>query len=80
MGSAAYVETVMLAKALKLPAKIVTGYNGTDDQFAMRRGEVKGSIASRSSWEGFVKNGYGRFIVQIGGAHTDLPQVARFGH
>jgi putative tricarboxylic transport membrane protein len=78
VGSAAYVETVMLAKALKLPARIVTGYNGTDDQLAMRRGEVQGSIASRSSWEGFVKNGYGRFIAQIGGTQTDLPQVASF--
>ena len=76
VGSAAYVETVMLAKALKLPAKIVTGYNGTDDSLAMRRGEVKGSIASRSSWEQFVKNGYGRFIVQIGGTQKDLPQLA----
>jgi tripartite-type tricarboxylate transporter receptor subunit TctC len=76
IGSAAYVETVMLAKALKLPAKIVTGYNGSDDQLAMRRGEVHGSIASRSSWEPFVKNGYGRFIVQIGGSHTDLPQLS----
>ena len=80
VGSAAYVETMMLAKALKLPAKIVTGYNGTDDQLAMRRGEVQGSIASRSSWEGFVKNGYGRFIAQIGGTQTDLPQVASFAN
>jgi tripartite-type tricarboxylate transporter receptor subunit TctC len=76
VGSAAYVETVMLAKALKLPARIMTGYNGTDDQLAMRRGEIKGSIASRSSWEAFVKNGYGRFIVQIGGTQTDVPQLA----
>ena len=76
VGSAAYVETVMLAKALNLPAKIVTGYNGTEDSLAMRRGEVKGSIASRSSWEQFVKNGFGRFIVQIGGTQKDLPQLA----
>jgi tripartite-type tricarboxylate transporter receptor subunit TctC len=76
VGSAAYVETVMLAKALTLPAKIMTGYNGSDDQLAMRRGEIHASIASRSSWEGFVKNGFGRFIVQIGGTHTDLPQLS----
>jgi putative tricarboxylic transport membrane protein len=75
-GSAAYVETVMLAKALKLPAKVMTGYNGADDQLAMRRGEITASIASRSSWEGFVKNGYGRFIVQIGGNEPDLPQLS----
>ena len=27
------------------------------------------------SFEQFVKNGYGRYIAQIGGKQTDLPQV-----
>ena len=49
----------MLAKVLKLPIKLQTGYNGSEDQLAMRRGEIVGSVASRSSWEAFVKNGYG---------------------
>jgi tripartite-type tricarboxylate transporter receptor subunit TctC len=76
VGSAAYVETLMLTKVLKLPVKIVTGYKGTDDVLAMRRGEIKGTVASRSSWEVSMKNGYGRFIVQIGGTQTDVPQLA----
>jgi hypothetical protein len=33
----------------------------------MRRGEIAGSIASRSSYATFIENGYGRFIAQIGG-------------
>ncbi len=74
-GAAAFVETMMLTRALKLPIKIQTGYNGTEDMQAMRRGEIHGAIASRSSYEGFVANGYGRFIAQIGGKDTDLPQV-----
>ncbi len=76
IGSAAYVETIMLANVLKIPTKILTGYNGAEDSLAMRRGEVVGSIASRSSWEQFVKNGYGRFIAQIGGNQTDIPQLS----
>ena len=76
IGSAAYVETVMLTKALKLPASIKTGYNGYEDQLAMRRGEIHAAISSRSSWESFVKSGYGRFIVQIGGSQSDVPQLA----
>ncbi|MDB5543841.1 MAG: Tripartite tricarboxylate transporter family receptor [Hyphomicrobiales bacterium] len=76
LGSASYVETVMLTNSLKLPVKNLTGYNGTDDQLAMRRGEVVGSIASRSSYSTFVENGYGRFIAQIGGADKDLPQLS----
>src|SRR5918997_521826 len=75
VGSASYVETGMLTNALKLPVKVLTGYNGTEDQLAMRRGEVVGSIASRSSYEQFVKNGFGRFIVQIGGSETDVPKL-----
>jgi tripartite-type tricarboxylate transporter receptor subunit TctC len=76
MGSASYVETSMLAKALKLPLKILTGYNGSDDQLAMRRGEIGGLMGARSSMDKFVGNGYGRFIVQIGGNQTDLPQLS----
>jgi tripartite-type tricarboxylate transporter receptor subunit TctC len=75
VGSANYVETTMLTAALKLPTKILTGYNGNDDQLAMRRGEIVGTIGSRSSFEQFVRNGYGRIIAQIGGKNTDVPQL-----
>ena len=76
IGSASYVETVMLTNALKLPIKVLTGYNGNEDQLAMRRGEVVGSIASRSTYEQFVKNGFGHFVAQIGGDNKDVPQLA----
>jgi tripartite-type tricarboxylate transporter receptor subunit TctC len=76
VGSAAYVETKMLTDALHLPIKIISGYNGNDDQMAMRRGEITGVIGSRSSYEDYVKNGYGRFIAQIGGKDASLPQVS----
>lgn len=76
IGSASFVETVMLTNVLKLPVRVQTGYNGTDDQLAMRRGEIVGSIASRSSYDQFVKNGFGRFIAQIGGTSKDLPQLS----
>jgi tripartite-type tricarboxylate transporter receptor subunit TctC len=75
IGSASYVETVIMLNGLKLPIKILTGYNGNDDQLAMRRGEVVGAIGSRSTYEEFVKNGYGRMVVQIGGRNTDVPQL-----
>src|SRR5262245_31161102 len=75
VGSASYVETVIMLNGLKLPIKVLTGYNGNDDQLAMRRGEVVGSVGSRSTYEEFVKNGFGRMIVQIGGRNTDVPQL-----
>src|SRR4030095_6921311 len=76
IGSAAYVETVILTNVLNLPIRILTGYNGNDDQLAMRRGEVVGTISARSTWDPFVSNGYGRFIAQIGGTHKDVPQLS----
>ncbi|MPZ40929.1 MAG: hypothetical protein GEU95_23340 [Rhizobiales bacterium] len=76
IGSAAYVETVMLTAVLKLPIKLLTGYNGNADMLAMRRGEVVGTISARSTWEPFVRNGYARYIAQIGGDQTDVPQLA----
>lgn len=76
VGSASYVETKILTDALKLPIKIIAGYSGTEDMMAMRRDEVVGIIGSRSSFEDFVKNGYGRFIAQIGGKEKDVPQLS----
>ena len=76
VGSASYVETKILTDALKLPIKIIPGYSGNEDTMAMRRDEIVGIIGSRSSFEEFVKNGYGRFIAQIGGKEKDVPQLA----
>jgi tripartite-type tricarboxylate transporter receptor subunit TctC len=76
VGSATYVESVMLANVLNLPVKVLTGYSGDEDQLAVRRGEIAGAVSSRSSWAPFVKNGHGRFIAQIGGSDTDVPQLA----
>jgi tripartite-type tricarboxylate transporter receptor subunit TctC len=76
VGSAAYVETTVLQKLLNMPISIKTGYNGNQDELAMRRGEIVGTIASRSSMEEFVKNGYGRFIAQMGGTEKDVPQLS----
>jgi tripartite-type tricarboxylate transporter receptor subunit TctC len=75
-GGANFVETLALAATLKLPVKMLSGYNGTDDQLAMRRNEIVGTIASRSSYDQFVKNGYARYIAQFGGASNDTPQLS----
>lgn len=76
VGSASYVETTILIETLKLPIKMIAGYSGNEDMMAMRRDEIVGIIGSRSSFEEFVKNGYGRFIAQIGGKDKDVPQFS----
>jgi tripartite-type tricarboxylate transporter receptor subunit TctC len=75
IGSSNYVEINSLTNVLKLPIKILTGYNGNDDQLAMRRGEVTGGMGSRSSFDQFIKNGYGHYIAQVGGSDKDVPQL-----
>jgi len=76
VGSANFNETTMLKEALKLNIKIITGYNGNDDQLAVRRGEIDAVFGSRSSYEGFIHNGYGRYVLQVGGGEKDPPQLA----
>ena len=76
VGSASFVETRIMSDALKLPIKVISGYSGNEDMMAMRRDEITGIVASRSSFEEFVKNGYGRFIAQVGGKHQDVPQLS----
>ena len=67
VGSSGYNDTMMLAKALGWNMKLILGYRGTDSELAMRRGEIDAAVGSLSSAELFVKNGYGRFVAQIGG-------------
>jgi tripartite-type tricarboxylate transporter receptor subunit TctC len=73
--SSDFVEIHMLANVFKLNLKILTGYSGTERRLAMRRGEIVGTTGSRSSFGSFVQDGHGRFIAQIGGRDTDVPQL-----
>lgn len=67
VGSSGYNDTMMLGKVLNWNMKMILGYRGTDSELAMRRGEIDAAVGSLSSAELFVKNGYGRILVQIGG-------------
>jgi tripartite-type tricarboxylate transporter receptor subunit TctC len=76
VGSASTIESTMLINTLDLPIQVITGYNGDEDQLAMRRGEVQGIVGSRSTFQQFVDEGHGKFIAQIGGSETDVPQLS----
>lgn len=78
VGGNLHSETTMLSALFKLPARILSGYHGNEDQLAMRRGEIDAALGSRSSFDEFVGNKYGRFIVQIGGKDPNLPQLSSF--
>lgn len=71
-------ELRLIAAAYGLNLKILLGYNGTETEMAMRRSEVVGTLGSYASFSLFAKNGYGRFILQIGGEPiTGFGEVAQ---
>lgn len=67
VGSAAYSETMMVSRAFNLKMNIIPGYVGGDSEMAMRRGEIDANLGALSTYEPFVKAGYGRYALQIGG-------------
>ncbi len=75
VGAGNYNETQMLMHALNLNIKPIAGYNGNEDQMAMRRSEIDLGFGSDSAFETFVKNGYGKTLFAIGGKDPSVPQL-----
>jgi tripartite-type tricarboxylate transporter receptor subunit TctC len=74
VGSAAYVDTTLIASALGLNFEIIPGFEGNEGEMSMLRGEVCGEVGSTSSLKPFVENGNGKFILQVGGTGGgDIP-------
>ena len=77
VGGASFVESTLLIETLKLPVKLIPNFNGGESEMAIRRGELLGIVGSKSALEPFVKNGYGKFLVQIGGTDLTIPQLSK---
>jgi len=76
VGSASYTETRLMARAFNLDLEVIPGFSGTEDAMAIMREEVDGTFASMSSYQPFVKDGEGRFLVGVGGDAKDgVPQA-----
>ena len=78
IGSASYTETKLLAEALKLPLEVLPGFDGTEGEMSMMRGEVCGQFGSTSSLQPFVNAGEGHFILTVGGTIEGVPNVWEF--
>lgn len=76
IGSASFADTQLIAAALDLPVDIITGFNGNEGELAMLRGEIAAQVGSTSSLQPFVDNGYGSFVLAIGGDADGVPQAA----
>lgn len=74
VGSAAYVDTILIAEALGLNFEVIPGFDGNEGEISMERGEVCAQIGSTSSLAPLVENGEGKFILQVGGTpEGDVP-------
>lgn len=78
IGSASYADTRLLSEALNLKIRIIPGYEGTEAEMAMMRGEICGLVASTSSVQGFVDAGYGAYLLSVGGTIDGVPNAMEF--
>jgi tripartite-type tricarboxylate transporter receptor subunit TctC len=76
VGSAAYNETLLVAEALDLNIEVIPGFSGTEGEMSILRGEVAGTLGSKSSLQPFVDAGSGFFALDIGGTPDPaIPQA-----
>lgn len=78
IGSASYTDTKLLASALNLPIEVLAGFDGTEGEMSMMRGEVCGQFGTTSSLQPFVNAGEGHFIMTVGGTIEGVPNVWDF--
>jgi tripartite-type tricarboxylate transporter receptor subunit TctC len=75
-GSSGHFDTAMLAKIFGFNVKIIFGFEGTEGEMSLLRGEIDAVVGSRSSLQHFVDSGKGRFILEIGGEPgSTVPQL-----
>lgn len=67
VGSSTYNETQLLAEAMDLNIETIAGYDGTEGEMAMMRGEVCAQIGSASSFKEFVEAEHASYLLSVGG-------------
>jgi tripartite-type tricarboxylate transporter receptor subunit TctC len=80
IGSASYIETRILRHVTQLPLQIVTGFEGTEGELAMMRGEVVATIGTATSLEPFVRSGNGFFglVLTETAAYPGVPRAMTY--
>ena len=75
IGASNHLETRMLAFALGLDVTLVPNMQNPEAQMSMVRGEVDGVLGSESSFDDFVAQGGGHFVMAIAGERSAIPGV-----
>lgn len=66
VGTGAYNETLLVARAFELPLRAMAGYSGSDRAMGMMRGEIDGTIGGLSSVEEVGGIAHGKFLLAFG--------------
>ena len=75
-GSSGHFDTMMLAKSMGLNVRVIFGFEGTEGEMSLLRGEIDSVVGSRSSLQNYVDNGQARFLLEIGGKPGSItPQI-----
>ena len=75
-GSASDIDTKLLANAFGLNVQVIPGFEGTEAEMSMLRGEIDAVVGSGSSLKSFVDNGQGRIVLEVGGqSGSSIPQA-----
>ena len=73
IGASNHMETRMLAYALGLDVMLVPNMENGETQMSMVRGEISAVLASESSYDTFIEQGNGRFVLSFAGSDSMFP-------
>lgn len=73
IGASNHMETRMLAYALGLDVLLVPNMENGETQMSMVRGEISAVLASESSYDTFIEQGNGKFVLSFAGSDTMFP-------
>ena len=77
VGASNHIESLMLAYALGLNVRLVPNMVNPEAQMSMVRGEVVGVLGSESSFDAFVEQGNGVFMLAIASGRSAIAGVPR---
>jgi tripartite-type tricarboxylate transporter receptor subunit TctC len=73
IGASNHMETRMLAYALGLDVMLVPNMENGETQMSMVRGEISAVLASESSYDTFIEQGNGKFVLSFAGSDSMFP-------
>lgn len=75
VGSGAYTESQMIAKAFNIPTKVLAGYAGGERTMGMMRGEIDGQMGGLNSTLEVARIDKGTIVLQFGDSMKDVPNA-----